>query len=320
MVVGNSVSPLALNLPPPPPPLAQVWDMGTQACVCPSGLSGSTCGVCSTDASCGVPGASCDASFTFASTTATKAFVCSSTNPAISAAVEQVDFQCSTNGDAPPLLSDASDLDGSLSFCDVQVRVALGANPIDVECAAYNCAIPVNESSVSCGGVLCNCVGDDCATFRSLVDGISDVAFGCSDSGDCSITIGGLPFSNLAVECSAGECVAPDATGNFTGSRGPASEPDWQRIGIAVVGFLPTAVMLVLLLFVFLLARASQTCARASSAADDALVRAPVASNRIKTLSFEGLTVTVPLQRTSVSNPGKGKQQQQPGAFSGAGG
>lgn len=173
-----------------------------------------------------------------------------------------------------------------------QVGLALpGLRPIQVSCTAYNCAIRLDSSTTDCRGVKCDCSDGSCQGLDSLVDQLDSAAIDCQETGACNITIGGLPITKFPVTCLSGECVVASATGNFQGNYVEESDLDWDRIGIACIGFLPTAVMVVVLALAALLARASMTCTCAPR------LRGSLLQSDIKLLSFQGLTVTVPQKR-----------------------
>mmetsp|Transcript_4254 Transcript_4254/g.11994 ORF Transcript_4254/g.11994 Transcript_4254/m.11994 type:complete len:1451 (+) Transcript_4254:158-4510(+) len=266
----------------------------TKACECSPGMSGSTCEVCSSDSACVVDGAMCDNSLVYSESTKKKSLTCTSDDPTISQVVSSMDMQCNTYGTMPPVLQGVPDVDPSSSFCDVQVSLSLGSNPVDIFCSAYNCGIPVSSSSVMCTGVKCDCGAGGCQGMDKLVENLEGAGVDCDPTGSCTINIKGLPISSIPVNCTAGECQMPGQGTNFTGSDVGGEETDWLRIGLAMVGFLPTVVLLLLLLFVVLLAKG------VTKAYSGKISPATLRRGRAKVLSFANLSVTVPQKEQQV--------------------
>eukprot|EP00873_Tetraselmis_striata_P007915 jgi/Tetstr1/428179/TSEL_018230.t1 len=294
--------PVPASPPPPaaPSPTASVRSSTLPASAppgsprCPPGMAGPECDVCRADAGCAAdsPGATCDTSFLYSATTATKRLSCKAEDDTVSKLVPHLGVTCSTSpaaaGGVPPVLAGVP-LDSGLPLCEVGIDLTLGM-PVALACAAYNCSIPLDGSAVDCAGLACDCAGAGCPAVQGILAGLSTVKLDCAPDGACSVAIKGLPISRLPLSCVAGECVPPEADANFTGGAAPAeSTVDWLRVRVATLALIPIAVVLFLLAAVLLFAKVVGGLASLGLSDDMPQPRS------VGRLAFVGLGVRVPV-------------------------
>lgn len=107
-------------------------------------------------------------------------------------------------------------------YCDISFEVQ--SPQVQVACRADECGIQLGSGDVTCAKTTCGCVGDATCANNGLVSGLAASVIGksvlkCSDAGECSLALEGLPVDAIVATCSSGECILPADGGSFNGSN-----------------------------------------------------------------------------------------------------
>jgi ABC-type multidrug transport system ATPase subunit len=133
--------------------------------------------------------------------------------------------------------------DGGMRVACAATQCALPAGALGATCAATKCACP---DSANCGGGL----------VASLAGGVSGASsFTCSAAGACQLKMTGLPIQQLAMTCTAAECLAAGAgesgadgqPGDGGGGGGAAAEEESTASGALTPALAAIPAMLLLL-------------------------------------------------------------------------
>lgn len=171
------------------------------------GMPTTTCEDATCVESTGAPDATCSTEFVFSPEVENFKLACEATDASL------VNFLVADSIETMCEVDSSNSTDTTTLMCSFGLQLANMLGGAKVMCSADSCTAAYGSWTVDCPSVSCGCDPEDCGSplVGPILGGISAAGMTCDTSGECVVSLTGLPIAGgmVAAKCDAAVCLVP---------------------------------------------------------------------------------------------------------------